>query len=249
MKYKIFILLFFLNSCVANQSVSNLKLKKGDYYSSKGFALIYQEKNFEDKLVSKKLDNEKLQIAHTNFGRNKVLVLTNPNNNKSIELPVTKKAKYPGFFNLLITKKVSEKLELDEQFPLLEINVRTKNRSFVAKKTVMHSEEKNVHDKAPVTKIKIDNISKNKINNKTKIQKKKKFYIIIGEFYSSKSALNLRDMLAEKYIKKDLLKLKKLAKTRYELSAGPYFTINTLKNGYFALNKYGFDNLDIKQND
>ena len=56
-------------------------------------------------------------------------------------------------------------------------------------------------------------------------------------------------MLAEKYIKKDLLKLKKLAKTRYELSAGPYFTINTLKNGYFALNKYGFDNLDIKQND
>ena len=65
-----------------------LKLKKGDYYSSKGFALNYQEKNFEDKLVSKKLDNEKLQIAHTNFGRNKVLVLTNPNNNKSIELPV-----------------------------------------------------------------------------------------------------------------------------------------------------------------
>ena len=43
-------------------------------------------------------------------------------------------------------------------------------------------------------------------NNKTKTQKKKKFFIIIGEFYSSKSALNLRDMLAEKYIKKDLLK-------------------------------------------
>ena len=43
--------------------------------------------------------------------------------------------------------------------------------------------------------------------------------------------------------------VRNLGKNRFELSAGPYLTINTLKNDYFALNKYGFENLDIKQND
>ena len=43
--------------------------------------------------------------------------------------------------------------------------------------------------------------------------------------------------------------VRKLGKNRFELSAGPYLSINTLKNDYFALNKYGFEELDIKQND
>ena len=43
--------------------------------------------------------------------------------------------------------------------------------------------------------------------------------------------------------------VRKLGKNRFELSTGPYFSINTLKNAYFALNKYGFEDLDIKQND
>ena len=42
---------------------------------------------------------------------------------------------------------------------------------------------------------------------------------------------------------------KNLGKNRFELSSGPYRSINTLKNDYFALNKYGFEDLDIKQND
>ena len=72
------------------------------------------------KIVSKKLDSEKLQVAHRKLGRNKILILTNPENNKSIELKISKKAKYPNFFNVLITKKVSDELDLNSEFPFLE---------------------------------------------------------------------------------------------------------------------------------
>ena len=51
------------------------------------------------------------------------------------------------------------------------------------------------------------------------------------------------------YVKKGALKVKKMAKNKFSLSAGPYASINTLKKRYFELNKYGFEDLDIIQND
>ena len=101
-------------------------------------------------------------------------------------------------------------------------------------------------DKAPVEKITINNISKTRQSKSKKI---KRFSIIVGEFYSIKTANSLKDSLADKHVKKELLKVKNLGKNRFELSSGPYRSINTLKNDYFALNKYGFEDLDIKQND
>ena len=248
MKFRILIFLLILSSCVSNQTTSVKKIKTFTPYSSKGFALIYQESDFIDKIISKKLDNNELHVAHRKLGRNKILVLTNPENNKSIELKISKKIKYPDFFNVLITKKVSDKLELNNEFPYIEVHQKIKNKSFVAKKAEMFKEEKSVSNKAPVTKIKIDNISKTK-EKTIKIANKKKFFILIGEFYSNQSAYNLRNKLVDVYIKKELLMVRKLGKNRFELSTGPYFSINTLKNAYFALNKYGFEDLDIKQND
>ena len=49
-------------------------------------------------------------------------------------------------------------------------------------------------------------------------------------------------------ILKSSLFYKNVGKNNYQLIAGPYTSINTLKNDYFKLNKYGFDNLDIKKN-
>ena len=249
MKYKIIFLLLFLTSCISNQQGSIKSKKIFIPYSSKGFALVYQEDDFKNKIVSKKLNNEKLEIAHRKLGSNKILILTNPENNKSIELAVSKKAKYPNFFNLLITKKVSDELNLNSEFPFIEVNQRVKNKSFIAKKAEIFTEETKVMDKAPVAKIKIDNISKSKEKKIKKNKKSKRFSILIGEFYSKKSANLLKNNLTNGYIKKELLKVKSLGKNRFELSAGPYLSINTLKNDYFALNKYGFEDLDVKQND
>ena len=83
---------------------------------------------------------------------------------------------------------------------------------------------------------------------KTK-KKTKKYSIIVGDFYSKDWADNLIDLLVNEDIRKEVFKVKKLKKNKYQLTAGPYSSINTLKNDYFKLNKYGFDNLDIKQND
>ena len=97
--------------------------------------------------------------------------------------------------HVVITKKVSEELGLNSEFPFLEVRQRVKNKSFVAKKAEMFNEEKKVFDKAPVTKIKIDNISKAKNKKNKKQIMSKKFSILIGEFYSKESANNLRNNL------------------------------------------------------
>ena len=97
-------------------------------------------------------------------------------------------------------------------------------------------------------KVKIDNISKKK--KKYKNQKINKNYsIVVGNFYSKGWADNLIELLVNEDIKKEVFKVKKLKKNKYQLTAGPYSSIYTLKNDYFKLNKYGFENLDIKQND
>ena len=40
-----------------------------------------------------------------------------------------------------------------------------------------------------------------------------------------------------------------LGKNKYVLSSRPHSSINTLKKVYFELNKYGLEDLDIKEND
>ena len=244
MKYKIAFLLLFLTSC----SSETLQNKKSTFtpYSSKGFALIYDESDYKNKKISRKLNENELEIGHNKIRKNSTVIITNPENNKSIRLKVSKRVKYPDFFKVLITKSVSQKLELNPDLPFVDIEERVKNKSFVAKKAVTFSEEKNVLTKIPVDKIKIDNISqkKNNVKNQKKI---KKYSIIVGDFYSKSWADNLIDLLINEGIKKEVFKVKKLTKNKYQLTAGPYSSINTLKNDYFKLNKYGFENLDIKQ--
>tara|TARA_S200000501_G_C20768186_1_gene719291 strand:+ start:575 stop:1300 length:726 start_codon:yes stop_codon:yes gene_type:complete len=241
MKFNYLLIILFLFSCVNN----NYNTSSTIFYSSKGFALVYNEQDYKNKIVSKKLNTDKIEASHSKIRRNSIILITNPVNNKSVTLKVSNKSKYPDFYNVLITDKLSKKLELDPDLPFVEIEERVKNKSFIAKKAVTFSEEKNVLTKVPVTKVKINNISKSNNNN---FKSKNKYSIIIGNFYSKKWATGLIDILVNENIKKDVFTVKKLSKNNYQLSAGPYTSINTLKNDYFKLNKYGFDNLDIEKN-
>jgi len=168
-------------------------------------------------------------------------------NKKSLQLTISKKVNYPDFYKVLITKELSEKLNLDPNMPFVEVERRVKNKSFIAKKAVTYSEEQSVLTKAPVAKVKINNISKSS-NYKSNKKSDVKFSIIIGEFYSKKWASSLIELLINENIKKEVFSIKTLSKNNYQLIAGPYTSINTLKNDYFKLNRYGFDNLDIKKN-
>ena len=81
-------------------------------------------------------------------------------NNKSKTLKVNKKVVYPDFYKILITKKISDQLSLNDTIPFIEINTVKKNKSFVAEKATIFKEEKKVHNTAPVAKVRINNISK-----------------------------------------------------------------------------------------
>ena len=52
---------------------------------------------------------------------------------------------------------------MNKDLPFVDIQERIKNKSFVAEKAVTHSEEQRVSNRAPITKVKIDNISSIKL--------------------------------------------------------------------------------------
>ena len=242
MRFSTIFFILILSSC----SSGTLQKSTIDPHLSTGFALIYDEEDYNNKIISGKLNDFELEIGHNKLKKNSIIKITNPENKKSLELKVSKNIEYPDFYKIIISRKVGEKLGLNENIPFVDIQQRIKNKSFIAKKAVTFSEEKKVSDKAPVTKVKINNISTTK---EVKTKKTKKFSIIVDDFYSKESAENLIDTLEHKYVKKGSLKVKRVSKNKFRLSAGPYSSINTLKKRYFELNKYGFEDLDIKQND
>ena len=241
MKFSLIFIIFFLFSC----SNGTFNTNNNKSYTSKGFALIYDENDYQKKIISTKLNPNNIEIGHNQLNKNSYVVITNPINKKSLTLKVSKKVKYPDFFKVLITEKLANELNLNPKMPYIEIEKRVKNKSFVAKKAVTHSEEKNVLTKVPITKVKINDISKDS-KDPSKNQYANKYSIIVGNFYSKKWAESLIDILVNEDINKEVFKVNKIGKNSYQLLAGPYTSINTLKSDYFKLNKYGFDNLDLK---
>ena len=158
---------------------------------------------------------------------------------------ISKKTKYPEFYQILITEKVANKLELDFATPYVELQEIKKNKSFIAKKAKTFNEEKNIYNSAPVDNVSINNISKS-INYKKK--KIKKFSIIIADFYSLNSANNLKKKLVKNIsnFKDKSLIVKKVNNKRFSVLTVPYSTVNSLKNDYIALKTYGFEDLEIK---
>ena len=242
MKFSLIFITFFLLSC----SNGTFNTNNNKPYTSKGFALIYDENDYQKKIISTKLNPNNIEIGHNQLNKNSFVVITNPINKKSLTLKVSKKVKYPDFFKVLITEKLANHLNLNPNMPYIEIEKRVKNKSFVAKKAVTHSEEKNVLTKVPITKVKINDISKDS-KDLLKNQYANKYSIVVGNFYSKKWAESLIDILVNEDINKEVFKVIKLGKNNYQLLAGPYTSINTLKSDYFKLNKYGFDNLDLKK--
>ena len=236
MKYKL-ILLFFIISCT-NYS-SNINRKSG--YSSSGFAHIEHTLHSDFKKNNFFISHNKLKVG------TKVRIV-NPNNKKFLEAIIKKKIEYDNFYKILISTSVAEELNLSFEFPFVEINEIKSNKSFVAKKAITDIEEKKIANKAPIDKINISNISKEKKN----LSKKPMSYsILVAEFYSLNSAKILRDKLLT--ILKDsnyqLININKKSETKYELLMGPYNTINKLKNDYIVLSDSNFEDLDIIIND
>ena len=108
------------------------------------------------------MNNNEMQISHQHLKFGTLIKIINPKNKESIVLKNNKRIRYPDFYKIIITEPVAKKLNLKLNLPILEISEIKKNKSFVAKKAKIYSEEKNIPSKAPVASVQISNISKNK---------------------------------------------------------------------------------------
>jgi hypothetical protein len=245
MKFKLLILIFFIFSC--SPQLKTLNQKKP--YSAKGFAYVYNDNDFQNKIVLGKLNNEELQISHQNLKTGTLIKLINPKNDKSIILKNIKRIKYPDFYKILITKPIMDELKLSVDLPILEILEIKKNKSFVAEKAKIYNEEKKISSNAPVTSVKISNISKDK--KKKIINKPSKIFIQIASFYSLNTANFLKQRIVKEVSDFDInkLKIKQISNKETHVISGPYTSVNLLKNDYIKLKNFGFEELDIYIND
>ena len=241
MKYNYFFIFLLFCSC----TTTSMNKYEKPVLSSKGFAYIYNLKDYENKLIKKKINSDEMIIAHNKAKRGSLLKITNPNNGKNIILKNSFRLDYPDFYKVLITKSISNQIGLNENFPYVEVEELKKNKSFIAKKAETYDEEKQLGVKAPVEKVKINNISKTKIKT---FNEQPEFVIILGNFYSQESA-----KLLVKRVKTESLSLRnkkisidKKNKHNFEVFLGPYKTIKMIKNDYIALKQINFDEVDIK---
>ena len=236
-----FVFLIFITSCA---EYKNQNKKERNYYSSSGFALIYKDSLFLDKTIKKKINNDKFEVIHNSLKRNTIIKIINPYNSKFIETKITKTANFPEIFNILISEKIAETLELDTNNPFIEIYEMKKNKTFIAKEGSIFDEERNVAEKAPVDEIEMDDLSKDDNKNIQKKLKKNNFILVISDFYYVDSAINLKNELIKK-LKSNNLYVKKINNNKHRLYAGPFKNFNALKDIYISLNNLGFQSLNV----
>ncbi len=241
MKFKFLIIFFLILSCDTQLSTVNLKQP----YTAKGFAYIYNDSDFKNKIIKGKLNNEILQISHQNLKTGTLIKISNPKNKESIVLKNVKRIRYPDFYKILITETVAQKLNLNSELPILEIMEIKKNKSFVAKKAKIFNEEKKIPSKAPVASVQISNISKDKVKDTKK--KLDKIYIHIATFYSKNTANVLKERIVKELINFDgnKIKIRKINNKETQVISGPYTSVNLLKNDYIMIKSFGFEELDI----
>tara|TARA_B100000963_G_scaffold361711_1_gene398864 strand:- start:3221 stop:3961 length:741 start_codon:yes stop_codon:yes gene_type:complete len=246
MKFRLLILIFFFTlSCDPQLTTINQKQP----YASKGFAYIYNNSDFKNKIIKARMNNEKMQISHQNLKTGTLIKITNPQNNESLVLKNFKRIKYPDFYKILITEAVAKKLNIKSELPILEIIEIKKNKSFVAEKAKIYKEEKKISSKAPVASVQISNISKNKNKKVKKLQNK--IYIHIASFYSINTAEFMKKRITNEIpgLNQKKLKIQKINSKENKLISGPYTSVNLLKNDYIKLKSFGFEELDIYLNE
>ena len=245
MKFRFIFIIFILYSCTTNIT----KIDNKPAYSSTGFAYIFNDIDYKKNTIKGKLDNRKLQVSISDLKVNTLVKIINQKTKDSITIKNSKKVEYPDFYKVLITQAVADKINVNNENLLVEIVELKKNKSFIAKKAKMFNEEKKISSNAPVTSVKISNISKNK--EQIKKQKKDNYYILIASFYSIRTAEFLKERIIKKIPSYDIKKLKIRKKSNKEsnLISGPYKTINLLKNDYIKLKKFGFEELNFITNE
>ena len=108
MKFKFLVFILLLTSCNGNiQSISNKQP-----YTAKGFAYIFNENDYKNKIIRGRLDNSKLEVSHSGLRVNSLIKLINPKTKDTLTIKNLKRSSYPDFYKILISKQVSSCLRL-----------------------------------------------------------------------------------------------------------------------------------------
>ena len=247
MKFKIFILLIiFLNSCTQNNFEKSIKANTITFFSIEGFTLIYNDNDHAEKKISKKLDNRSLLIFQKNLKKKTNVKIINLLNGKSLIAKVSDNAKYPEFYNSVISKRIAKTLDINIEEPYIRIVEIQENSSFVANVAKTYDDEKEVANKAPVEEIEIKNISKvkKKVNKDSKELKSFKYIIKIADFYYKKTAYSLQNRLSKEF-NINTSKINMISKTKYRLFMGPYSNIDDLRTSYYKIEQLDFETIEL----
>ena len=242
-------MILLLSSCTNNSMLNNKShITLVNAYSNKGFALVYSDNLYIEKIISKKIDERSLIIFQKNLKTNTQVKITNILNKKSIIAVVGKSSTYPSFNNSVWSYRIAVVLELDKNQPYVEILEILGDSVFVAKKAKTFDEEKKVAEKAPVTNISINDLNEIKKNNKKNNNENFFYTIKVADFYFNKTALLMVNRIrTESSIKNP--KVRKLSDKKYRVYLGPFDNINSLQNSYNDISILKFENIEIIKND
>tara|TARA_A100001015_G_scaffold318864_1_gene440036 strand:- start:1247 stop:1882 length:636 start_codon:yes stop_codon:yes gene_type:complete len=210
--YKILILIFFffINSCTLNQNV----------YEIKGFV---------------KINNEK-QISVRNIKKNKLIKIINISNSMSIKVKTNSENKLiPNRIGNLNTDIIN-KLKISKEFPLVIIEEAVINKNFIAKKSKIYNEEKNVANQVSSEKITFE-----KLNNK---KSNKYIYLEYGPFSGAKYANLLINNLKKKISNEKIIFEPKKHDNRVLI--GPIYSLKEFDKFAIKLNKLNGYNIILK---
>ena len=247
MHYKIinFFLFFLILSCTSQPSKKSLDLNlPNTFFLNKGFTLIYNDDLYKNKIVNKKIENRSLIIFQKNLKINTSVKITNLINSKNVIAKVGKSSDYPTFYNSVISKRISEELEIDLKEPYIEIKEILDSSSLKFKKIKVYKEEKKVATKAPIDEIQIKDLG---ISKKKKISVKKKefkYLIKIADFYFEKSANEMKSKILNETQIKDI-SVNKLSSTKFRVYIGPFKTFDSLKKAYKYIELLNFENIEL----
>ena len=241
MKFKYSLIFILLFSCTST-SMNNYNRSS---YMAEGFAYIYSAKDFENRLVAKKINSNEHMIGHNKVRKGAILKITNPINGKHITLKNSIKVQYPEFYKIFILYAIADKIGVNKDYPYVEVQLLKKNKSFVAKKAETFDEEKQLKVSAPIEKVNISNLGKKERKKKLK---NPSFIILLGNFYSLDSAKLLKKRIiyeSDAFSEKKVSIIKK-NKHNFEVFLGPYKSIKMIEKDYSALKQINFDEVDIK---
>ena len=247
--FLLIVLFFILNACNQyDQKNKEIKFTVDQKYKNTGFTLVYNESLKKNKKISKKIDNRSLKIFHKSLKKRSKVKILNPSNGKYLIAEVkSNRVKFSNFYNSVLSLRIAEELELDFNEPFIEIDLVSKNATFVAKKAKMFEEERTVAEKAPVDGIQINDLNVKKIKKKLTTDKNFSYSIKVADFYYKDTAQMMINRIKDESSIKNL-KIVKLSETKYRVLIGPFNDIKSLKDSFDKMSTLNFENLEILHN-